>query len=211
MLNGPSFAPRFEHRIAVGDGDGPRRGPGSASISPAGPADLDGAAQAGTGPWPWTGRARRGPRPGRDSGRWSVALMATRLGPDGRVRGGARRRISPHLLQRVRPAGMDSLRCLAATTPPPAAPHPLEDPSERPSGVLAHPSPGSAPHGPAGALPAPARHRADPAPASAPCPSSTPSRTSPAHPPGDPRPWPAPGNPRPRSHHGPAVFAGSPT
>ena len=142
--------PRFEHRTAVGDGDGPRRGPGSASTSPAGPADLDGAAQAGTGPCPRTGRARRGPRPGRDSGRRPVALMATRLGPDGRVRGGARRRISPPRLQQAWQQRHGLLEVPCRDYPAAGRPAPARGSSKRPSGVLAHPSPGSGPPRPGG-------------------------------------------------------------
>ena len=181
--------PRFEHRTAVGDGDGPRRGPGSASTSPAGPADLDGAAQAGTGPWPWTGRARRGPRPGRDSGRWSPrswppgsALTA------GFVAGLAVELTGP--LQQVQQQRHGLLEVLTAL-PAAGRPHPLED-LQSVVGVLAGPAPGLRPptarwapgrrhQAPACVVPAPARDRADPAPASVPCPSSTPSRTSPAY------------------------------
>ena len=161
------------------------------------------------GPVLGRGPAAHGAGPGRGEIAVDGPSRSWPPGPDGRVRGGARRRISPHLLQRVRPAGMDSLRCLAATTPPPAAPHPLEDPSERPSGVLAHPSPGSGPPRPGGRPPGPgpppSRHRAGIRPLVLPW---TSSRTSPAHPPGDPRPWPASGNPRPRARHGPARFRG---
>ena len=211
--------PRFEHRTAVGDGDGPRRGPGSASTSPAGPADLDGAAQQGTGPWPWTGRARRGPRPGRDSGRWSPRSWPP--GPALTAGFAAGLAVESHRPAPSRPgsSGMDSLRrlphCppLAARTrwrifraPVRSTCAPL--PGLRPP--TARRAPGRRHQAPARVVPAPARDRADPAPASAPCPSSTPSRTSPAY-------FPVisalarTGQPASHARHGPAVFAGSPT
>ena len=173
------------------------------------------------GPVLGRGPAAHGAGPGRGEIAVDGPSRSWPPGPDGRVRGGARRRISPHLLQRVRPAGMDSLRCLAATTPPPAAPHPLEDPSERPSGVLAHPSPGSGPPRPGGRPAAATRRRRAPSrprPVTEQTPRRhpslvlprTPSRTAPAHPPGDLGPGPHratrfPCPPRP------TIFAGSPT
>ena len=133
---------------------------------------------------------------GGGGGRWPVALMATRLGPDGRVRGGARRRISPPRLQQAWQQRHGLLEAPCRDYPAAGGPHPLEGPSERPSGVLAGPAPGLRPpaarralgrhQAPTRVVPAPARDRADLAPASAPRPSSTPSRTSPAHLPGAP-------------------------
>ena len=206
VLNGPGFAPRFERRTAVGDRDGPR--PSALRIlmelRKPGPALGRGPAAHGAGP-----------DRGGGGGRWPVALMATRLGPDGRVRGGARRRISPPRLQQAWQQRHGLLEAPCRDYPAAGGPHPLEGPSERPSGVLAGPAPGLRPpaarralgrhQAPTRVVPAPARDRADLAPASAPRPSSTPSRTSPVHPPGDPRPWPAPGNPRPRARHGPRI------
>ena len=52
-------------------------------------------------------------------------------------------------------SGMDSLRYLAATTPPPAAPHPLEDLQSARQEYLRTPPRAPAPHGPAGARPPP--------------------------------------------------------
>ena len=163
--------PRFEHRTAVGDGDGPRRGPGSASTSPAGPADLDGAAQQGTG-------LRRGPAAhGAGPGRGEIAVDGpSRSWPPGpalTARFVAGLAVELHRTSSSRPgsSGMDSLRRLPRLTPPPAAPHPLEDLQSARQEYLRTPPRTPAPttrralgrhHR------APARHRADPASAHAP-------------------------------------------
>ena len=165
----------------MGDGDGPRRGPGSASTSPAGPADLDGAAQAGTG-------LRRGPAAhGAGPGRGEIAVDGpSRSWPPGpALTAGfaAGLAVESHRPAHSRPgsSGMDSLRrlphCppLAARTrwrifraPVRSTCAPL--PGLRPP--TARRAPGRRHQAPARVVPAPARDRADPAPASAPCPSS---------------------------------------
>ena len=96
----------------MGDGDGPRRGPGSASTSPAGPADLDGAAQAGTG-------LRRGPAAhGAGPGRGEIAVDGpSRSWPPGpALTAGfaAGLAVESHRPAHSRPgsSGMDSLRRL---------------------------------------------------------------------------------------------------
>ena len=212
----------------MGDGDGPRRGPGSASTSPAGPADLDGAAQAGTG-------LRRGPAAhGAGLDRGEIAVDGRRahglqLGPDGwAVAGLAVELTGP--LQQVQQQRHGLLEVLTAL-PAAGRPHPLED-LQSVVGVLAGPAPGLRPptarrapgrrhQAPACVVPAPARDRADPAPASAPCPSSDAFAHLPGVLPGDLGPGPHratrfPCPPRPRGFRGQshvrhrAPFAGIP-
>ena len=223
--------PRFEHRTAVGDGDGPRRT--RARPPPRPPALRILMELRKPGPALGRGPAAHGAGPGR--GEIAVDGPSRSWPPGPALTAGfvAGLAVESHRPPPTGPPGRHGLlEVLTATTPPPAAPHPLEDPSERPSGVLAGPAPGLRPptarrapgrrhQAPACVVPAPARDRADPAPASVPCPSSTPSRTSPAHPPGDLGPGPHratrfPCPPRPRDFRGQshvrhrAPFAGIP-
>ena len=95
------------------------------------------------------------------------------FGPDGRVRGGARRSSSPPRLQQAWQQRYGLLEVLTAI-PRRRRPTPAGGSSERPSGVLAGPAPGlRPPAGPAGAWPPPPSADARP-----PGPGPPPSRTS---------------------------------